>query len=75
MHSHIGVMSAPYLQGAYDTNSYKGLVQPWLRSFDGLNTHDEAYQWAISGGVTSALLLPGSANAIGCVNLRVATAE
>lgn len=65
MHSHLGVDSAPELHGSDDTNSLKGLVMPWLRSLDGLNTHDEAYQLSISGGVTTANILPGSADAIG----------
>lgn len=53
------------LKGADDANSWKGVAQPWLRSLDGLNTHDEAYRLSISGGVTTSLILPGSANAIG----------
>ncbi|KAG0707315.1 composite domain of metallo-dependent hydrolase [Suillus ampliporus] len=65
LHSHLGVDSAPALKGASDTNSLKGTVQPWLRSLDGLNTHDDAYRLSISGGVTTANVLPGSANAIG----------
>ncbi|KAG6903044.1 hypothetical protein C0995_007477 [Termitomyces sp. Mi166 len=65
MHSHLGVDSAPSLNGADDTNSFKGLVLPWLRSLDGLNTHDEAYRLSISGGVTTSVVLPGSADAIG----------
>ncbi|PPQ65659.1 hypothetical protein CVT26_000291 [Gymnopilus dilepis] len=65
MHSHLGVDSVPALRGSSDTNSLKGLVLPWLRSLDGLNTHDEAYRLSISGGVTTANVLPGSADAIG----------
>ncbi|KIJ61332.1 hypothetical protein HYDPIDRAFT_96756, partial [Hydnomerulius pinastri MD-312] len=65
MHSHLGVDSVPELNGASDTNSHKGPILPWLRSLDGLNTHDEAYRLSISGGVTTANVLPGSANAIG----------
>ena len=38
---------------------------PWLRSLDGLNTHDDSIGLAIAGGVTTSLILPGSANAIG----------
>jgi hypothetical protein len=64
MHSHLGVDSAPHLSGASDTNSIKGIAQPWLRSLDGLNTHDDAYRLSISGGVTTANVLPGSANAV-----------
>ena len=65
MHSHLGVDSVPELDGSDDTNSVKGIAQPWLRSLDGLNSHDEAYRLSISGGVTTANVLPGSANAIG----------
>ncbi|THU91950.1 composite domain of metallo-dependent hydrolase [Dendrothele bispora CBS 962.96] len=65
LHSHLGVDSSPPLQGASDTNSRKGLVQPWLRSLDGLNTHDDAYRLSVSGGVTTAVVLPGSANSVG----------
>jgi hypothetical protein len=51
--------------GASDTNSRKSPILPWLRSLDGLNTHDESYALAIAGGVTTAQILPGSANNIG----------
>ncbi|KAF8558348.1 composite domain of metallo-dependent hydrolase [Imleria badia] len=65
MHSHLGVYSLPGLSGAADTNSHKGPILPWLRSLDALNTHDDAYRLSISGGVTTANVLPGSSNAIG----------
>lgn len=61
----MGVEAAPSLSGADDTNSLKGPILPWLRSIDGLNTHDDSYQLAVAGGVTTSLILPGSANAIG----------
>ncbi|KAF8893823.1 carbohydrate esterase family 9 protein [Infundibulicybe gibba] len=65
IHSHLGDASSPELLGAVDDNSSKGTIQPWLRSLDGLNTHDESYLLSIAGGVTTSLILPGSANAIG----------
>ena len=65
MHSHLGVDSVPALRGSDDTNSLKGLAMPWLRSLDGLNTHDDAYELSIAGGITTANVLPGSADAIG----------
>ncbi|KAF7792287.1 hypothetical protein EIP86_003323 [Pleurotus ostreatoroseus] len=65
VHSHLGVIPSPALIGANDGNSIKGLAQPWLRSVDALNTHDEGYAHAIAGGLTTALVLPGSADAIG----------
>ncbi|EIM86583.1 composite domain of metallo-dependent hydrolase [Stereum hirsutum FP-91666 SS1] len=65
IHSHLGVFSSPSLSGSGDGNSFKGTIQPWLRALDGLNTHDEGMKLAIAGGVTTSLILPGSANAIG----------
>lgn len=46
-------------------NSKHGPILPWLRSIDGFNTHDDSFELAMAGGVTSAQILPGSANAIG----------
>ncbi|KAF9017784.1 hypothetical protein BDZ89DRAFT_1165551 [Hymenopellis radicata] len=65
LHSHMGVYSLPELDGASDGNSLKGDMQPWLRSLDGLNTHDDAYKPVVAGGVTTGVILPGSANGIG----------
>ncbi|KAH9948084.1 hypothetical protein B0H21DRAFT_848524 [Amylocystis lapponica] len=65
MHSHLGAMSSPLLNGADDVNSEKGPIVPWLRSLDALNTHDEGYEHSMAGGVTTSLILPGSGNAIG----------
>lgn len=65
IHSHLGDGSSPALEGAEDDNSVKGTAQPWLRSLDGLNTHDDSYPLSVAGGVTTSLILPGSANAIG----------
>ena len=65
IHSHIGNGPSPVLSGTEDENSMSGTIQPWLRSLDALNTHDESYLLSIAGGVTTSLVLPGSANAIG----------
>ncbi|GLB37491.1 putative amidohydrolase family protein [Lyophyllum shimeji] len=65
IHSHLGDAPSPALDGAEDDNSEKETIQPWLRSLDGLNTHDASYPLSISGGITTSLILPGSANAIG----------
>jgi hypothetical protein len=58
-------MKLDTIVGATDLNSPNGPILPWLRSVDGLNTHDEAYELAMAGGVTSAQVLPGSSNVIG----------
>lgn len=61
MHSHYGVDPAPGLKGTDDTNSLKAPILPWLRSLDGINTHDLAFNLSIAGGITTSLILPGSA--------------
>ncbi|KAG9076185.1 hypothetical protein FS749_012071, partial [Ceratobasidium sp. UAMH 11750] len=38
---------------------------PYLRSLDGFNTHDASFALSRSGGVATALILPGSADNIG----------
>ncbi|KAF8684214.1 Carbohydrate esterase family 9 protein [Rhizoctonia solani] len=62
---HLGVDSVPELRGAADTNSFKAPTMPYLRSLDGFNTHDTAFALSRSGGVATALILPGSADNIG----------
>ncbi len=59
------MLSAPGMSGTFDVNSRHGPILPWLRSIDGFNTHDDAFELAIAGGATSAQVLPGSGNAIG----------
>ncbi|KAG9090536.1 hypothetical protein FS749_000470 [Ceratobasidium sp. UAMH 11750] len=65
MHSHVGIAPLPNLGGALDDNSFKSPIMPFLRSFDGLNTHDEAYDLFRAGGVATSLVLPGSGDNIG----------
>ncbi|PSR81150.1 hypothetical protein PHLCEN_2v6485 [Hermanssonia centrifuga] len=65
LHSHLGVSPSPSMSGSNDGNSRKGPILPWLRALDSLNTHNDAYRLSVAGGVTTALVLPGSANAIG----------
>ncbi|GAA6033304.1 hypothetical protein JCM8097_006683 [Rhodosporidiobolus ruineniae] len=65
MHSHVGVDSLPQLRASDDTNSLAGAVLPHLRSLDGINGHDLAYRRIAAGGITTTLVLPGSANNVG----------
>ena len=57
--------NAIFTSGAVDFDSTKGPILPWLRAIDSLNTHDEGYQLAVAGGVTTVQVLPGSDNPIG----------
>ncbi|KAJ6598878.1 carbohydrate esterase family 9 protein [Mycena vulgaris] len=74
LHTHLGLMSTPFMGGEslslgvseqLDVGSKHGPTLPWLRNIDGFNTHDDGFQLAIAGGVTSAQVLSGSMNNIG----------
>ncbi|KAI8628102.1 amidohydrolase [Xylariaceae sp. FL1651] len=65
MHSHTGVDNIPELVGNEDTNEVSGDITPYVRSIDGLDPNDYQIQVIKSGGVTTSLILPGSANNIG----------
>ncbi len=54
-------------------------MNPFLRSLDGINTHDLARMRSTAGGITTSLVLPGSANSIGgqafAIKLRQTSAK
>ncbi|KAK1826394.1 hypothetical protein QBC39DRAFT_376548 [Podospora conica] len=65
MHSHAGVDQLPSLNGNEDTNEVSGDITPYVRSIDGIKPNDFQIQVIKSGGVTTSLVLPGSANNMG----------
>jgi hypothetical protein len=65
MHSHAGVDSLPELSGNDDTNEMASDITPFVRSIDGLQPADHQLHVIKSGGVTTSLVLPGSANNMG----------
>lgn len=65
MHSHAGVFSLPTLDGYLDVNEASENLTPWARSIDAIFPLDHQIQVIKSGGVTTSLVLPGSANNIG----------
>ncbi|KAH6847765.1 hypothetical protein B0I37DRAFT_431575 [Chaetomium sp. MPI-CAGE-AT-0009] len=65
MHSHAGVDSLPELWGNEDTNEMASDITPYVRSIDGIQPFDHQIQVIKSGGVTTSLVLPGSANNMG----------
>ncbi|RKP05677.1 hypothetical protein THASP1DRAFT_19507, partial [Thamnocephalis sphaerospora] len=65
MHSHMGVDSWPELRATDDTNDMVDPTYPQLRTLDAFNPHDPAIKRVASGGVTTALILPGSGNLMG----------
>ncbi|RFU34480.1 hypothetical protein B7463_g1891, partial [Scytalidium lignicola] len=68
LHSHHMAMSWPLIDATDDTNevnSLTGAVTPFLRIQDSLKPYDPATAVIASGGVTTSLVIPGSANIIG----------
>ncbi len=64
-HSHLGVYAVPYVGAHADGNEMSGPLQAALRAGDAFWPGDPAIRAAVAGGVTTALVLPGSANLIG----------
>lgn len=65
MHSHAGIDPLPSLRGNDDTNEMSSDITPYVRSIDGIKPLDPQIRVIKSGGVTTSLVLPGSANNIG----------
>jgi imidazolonepropionase-like amidohydrolase len=64
-HSHMGLFGVPGLEGNDDGNEATRPVTANLRAADGFWPQDPALPRALAAGVTTALILPGSANLIG----------
>ncbi len=65
-HSHIGLYEEGV--GAYyasDGNEMTDPITPHVRAIDAFNPADPAIPRALSGGITTVMILPGSANPIG----------
>jgi imidazolonepropionase-like amidohydrolase len=78
-HSHLGVYSRPAVGANSDGNESTAPVQTAVRALDALNPQDPGIRMAVAGGITTANIMPGSANVIGgqtvYVKLRGRTAE
>ncbi|MEO8179667.1 MAG: amidohydrolase family protein [Deltaproteobacteria bacterium] len=64
-HSHLGLFGAPGLEGSDDGNQATRPVTTNARAADGFWPQDPALPRALAAGVTTALILPGSAHLIG----------
>lgn len=64
-HSHLGVYSMPGVKANSDGNEMTGDIEAQVRSEDSINTDDPEIARAVSGGVTTVQVLPGSGNNIG----------
>ena len=64
-HVHVGTCPEGFPHDFNDTNEVVDPLTPHLRVLDAIYPDDEAFQSALSGGVTCIQTLPGSANVIG----------
>lgn len=68
MHSHHMIASWPEASARADENEMNALTKaltPMVRVIDGLKAYDTATNIICSGGITTSLIIPGSANIIG----------
>ncbi|MEM8882696.1 MAG: amidohydrolase family protein [Planctomycetota bacterium] len=78
-HSHLGVYALPRVAANSDGNEGTGPVQALVRAIDSIFPRDPGIRQAHAGGVTTANIMPGSANVMGgqtaYVKLRGKTVE
>jgi imidazolonepropionase-like amidohydrolase len=78
-HSHIGVYPRPRVPANADGNETSDPIQAIARAIDAISPFDPGIRMALAGGVTTANIMPGSANVIGgqtaYVKLRGDTVE
>lgn len=72
-HTHLGIYEEIFAEGD-DTNEATEPVTPELRALDAVNPFDIAFKDALSGGITTVMSGPGSANVICGLNLVMKTA-
>ncbi|KAI8972131.1 hypothetical protein BDB01DRAFT_750183 [Pilobolus umbonatus] len=65
MHTHLGIMNWPSLRASKDLTEDTQPITPFSRIIDAFDPSDKAIPIVASGGVTTALVLPGSNNVIG----------
>ncbi|KAK8100621.1 carbohydrate esterase family 9 [Apiospora kogelbergensis] len=68
MHSHHTTGSWPGTSPSEDTNEINpmfGTLTPFLRIIDSMKAYDKSTRVIASGGITTSLILPGSANTMG----------
>ena len=65
VHSHMGVYSWPSARAHGDGNEASEPVTAFVKAEDSIRIADPAIPKARAGGVTSVMILPGSANLIG----------
>lgn len=72
-HCHLGIVEEIYRIEGDDGNEATDPVTPHLRAVDAVNPYDLGFMDALSGGVTTVVTGPGSANVIGGEMLAMKT--
>lgn len=64
-HTHLGLEEEIYRIEGDDVNEMTHPVTPQLQAVDGINYFDLGFADALRGGITRAMIMPGSANILG----------
>jgi len=73
VHTHTGLWEEGVNIEGSDGNEATDPVTPHVRAIDGINFHDDGFKEAISSGITTVNIMPGSANVIGGQGVTVKT--
>ncbi|WP_029067810.1 amidohydrolase [Jonesia quinghaiensis] len=72
-HGHIGIHEEANGPAGNDTNEMTRPTTPGVRAIDAVNIEDEGFRDALAGGVTAAVIKPGSGNVIGGLSVALKT--
>ncbi|HMM20501.1 MAG TPA: amidohydrolase [Selenomonadales bacterium] len=72
-HTHLGIAEEAVGTAHIDKNEVNDPVCPHLRALDAINPEDEGLEDAVSGGVTTIIVTPGSENVIGGQSIAIKT--
>ena len=72
-HAHLGVAEEGEGWAGDDSNEMTGPVMAAVRALDAINIEDLGFRDALEGGVTSAVIKPGSGNPIGGQTVAIKT--
>jgi imidazolonepropionase-like amidohydrolase len=72
-HGHVGIHEEANGPAGNDTNELTGPNQAAVRAIDAVDIDDEGFRDALSGGITSIVVKPGSGNPIGGQSVAIKT--
>lgn len=72
-HGHIGIHEEANGPAGHDANEMTRPTTPGVRAIDAVNIEDEGFRDALAGGVTAAVIKPGSGNVIGGLSVALKT--